>query len=60
MLSRASAWRLLTGRLGWSLQRTERRAVEGDESEIVRWIAGGDDPVSAGGGQIVDTARQTG
>ncbi|MEU3862203.1 winged helix-turn-helix domain-containing protein [Streptomyces sp. NPDC028722] len=28
MLSRASVWRLLTGRLGWSLQRPERRAVE--------------------------------
>ncbi|MEU2236920.1 helix-turn-helix domain-containing protein, partial [Streptomyces vietnamensis] len=33
-LSRASVWRLLTGRLGWSLQRPERRAVERDESEI--------------------------
>ncbi|MFE7302340.1 winged helix-turn-helix domain-containing protein [Streptomyces sp. NPDC057579] len=32
-LSRASVWRLLTGRLGWSLQRPERRAVERDESE---------------------------
>ncbi|MFJ4866852.1 winged helix-turn-helix domain-containing protein [Streptomyces sp. NPDC088748] len=32
-------WRLLTGRLGWSLQRPERRAVERDESEIARWIA---------------------
>ncbi|MEU9305676.1 winged helix-turn-helix domain-containing protein, partial [Streptomyces sp. NPDC048269] len=31
-LSRASVWRLLTGRLGWSLQRPERRAVERDES----------------------------
>ncbi|MFD5934139.1 winged helix-turn-helix domain-containing protein [Streptomyces sp. NPDC060333] len=38
-LSRASVWRLLTGRLGWSLQRPERRAVERDESEIARWIA---------------------
>ncbi|MFI2162775.1 winged helix-turn-helix domain-containing protein [Streptomyces olivaceoviridis] len=27
-LSRASVWRLLTSRLGWSLQRPERRAVE--------------------------------
>ncbi|MGW0552152.1 winged helix-turn-helix domain-containing protein [Streptomyces altiplanensis] len=35
----ASVWRLLTGRLGWSLQRPERRAVERDESEIARWIA---------------------
>nr|WP_316782233.1 winged helix-turn-helix domain-containing protein [Streptomyces sasae] len=39
VLSRASVWRLLTGRLGWSLQRPERRAVEWDESEIARWIA---------------------
>ncbi|WP_413777816.1 winged helix-turn-helix domain-containing protein [Streptomyces sp. AM8-1-1] len=38
-LSRASVWRLLTGRLGWSLQRPERRAVERDESEIARWVA---------------------
>jgi hypothetical protein len=35
----ASVWRLLTGRLGWSLQRPERRAVERDESAIARWIA---------------------
>ncbi|MGA4978529.1 winged helix-turn-helix domain-containing protein [Streptomyces cinereoruber] len=39
VLSRASVWRLLTGRLGWSLQRPERCAVERDESEIARWIA---------------------
>ncbi|MFI1607378.1 winged helix-turn-helix domain-containing protein [Streptomyces griseofuscus] len=39
VLSRASVWRLLTGRLGWSLQRPERWAVERDESEIARWIA---------------------
>ncbi|MFI9630354.1 winged helix-turn-helix domain-containing protein [Streptomyces sp. NPDC052042] len=38
-LSRATVWRLLTGRLGWSLQRPERRAVERDDSEIARWIA---------------------
>nr|WP_241670846.1 winged helix-turn-helix domain-containing protein [Streptomyces lavendulae] len=38
-MSRASVWRLLTGRLGWSLQRPERRAVERDEPEIARWIA---------------------
>ncbi|MFC9398253.1 winged helix-turn-helix domain-containing protein [Streptomyces sp. NPDC057027] len=30
---------MLTGRLGWSLQRPERRAVERNESEIARWIA---------------------
>ncbi|GAA2923006.1 hypothetical protein GCM10010446_03910 [Streptomyces enissocaesilis] len=39
VLSRASVWRLLTGRLGWSLQRPERRAVERDEWEVARWIA---------------------
>lgn len=39
VLSRASVWRLLTGRLGWSLQRPERRSVERGESEIARWIA---------------------
>ncbi|WP_372509085.1 winged helix-turn-helix domain-containing protein [Streptomyces kronopolitis] len=33
----ASVWRLLTGRLGWSRQRPERRAMEGDESEIANW-----------------------
>ncbi|WP_350234535.1 winged helix-turn-helix domain-containing protein [Streptomyces sp. Edi4] len=39
ILLRASVWRLLTGRLGWSLQRPERRAVERDESEIARWVS---------------------
>ncbi len=38
-LSRASVWRLLTGRLGWSLQRPQRKAVERDESEIARWVS---------------------
>ncbi|MEV7994876.1 winged helix-turn-helix domain-containing protein [Streptomyces sp. NPDC086077] len=38
VLSRA-VWRLLTSRLGWSLQRPERRAAERDDSEIARWIA---------------------
>ncbi|MEU9456641.1 winged helix-turn-helix domain-containing protein [Streptomyces sp. NPDC048277] len=38
-LARASVWRLLTGRLGWSLQRPQRRAVERDDAEIARWIA---------------------
>ncbi|MFJ8313626.1 MULTISPECIES: winged helix-turn-helix domain-containing protein [unclassified Streptomyces] len=37
-LARASVWRLLTGRLGWSLQRPKRQAVERDESEIARWV----------------------
>lgn len=35
-LARASVWRLLTGRLGWSPRRPQRRAVERDESEIAR------------------------
>lgn len=38
-LSRASVWRLLTVRLGWSLQRPQRKAVERDEAEIARWVA---------------------
>lgn len=38
-LSRASVWRLLTQRLGWSLQRPQRKAEERDESEIARWVA---------------------
>ncbi|MFV2117331.1 winged helix-turn-helix domain-containing protein [Streptomyces sp. Act-28] len=38
VLSRAPVRRLLTGRLGWSPQRPEPRAVERDESEIARWI----------------------
>ncbi|WP_138968417.1 winged helix-turn-helix domain-containing protein [Streptomyces sp. YIM 121038] len=38
-LARASVWRLLTGRLGWSLQRPRRQAVERDEPEIARWVA---------------------
>ncbi len=37
--SRATVWRLPTGRLGWSLQRPERRAVERDDSETARWTA---------------------
>ncbi|WP_426367597.1 winged helix-turn-helix domain-containing protein [Streptomyces sp. E-08] len=38
-LSRASVWRLPTGRLGWRLQRPERRAAERDDAAIARWIA---------------------
>lgn len=38
-LARASVWCLLTGRLGWSLQRPRRQAVERDESEIARCVA---------------------
>lgn len=37
-LAPTSVWRLLTVRLGWSLQRPERRAVERDEAEIARWV----------------------
>ncbi|MEU7150778.1 winged helix-turn-helix domain-containing protein [Streptomyces sp. NPDC045470] len=38
-LPQATVWRLLAGRLGWSPQRPERRAVERNESEIARWVA---------------------
>ncbi|MFF1482498.1 winged helix-turn-helix domain-containing protein [Streptomyces sp. NPDC058301] len=38
-LARATVWRLLTGRLGWSLQRPRRQAVERDDAEIARWVA---------------------
>ncbi len=38
-LARASVWRLLTGRLGWSLHQPRRQAVERDESGIARWVA---------------------
>ena len=38
-LARASTWRLLVGRLGWSLQRPERQAREGAEEAIGRWVA---------------------
>jgi transposase len=38
-LARASTWRLLVGRLGWSLQRPERQARERDEEAIARWVA---------------------
>ncbi|MEU4657787.1 winged helix-turn-helix domain-containing protein [Streptomyces sp. NPDC023723] len=37
--ARASVWRLLTGRLGWSMQRPRRPAVERDESETARRVA---------------------
>jgi transposase len=37
-LAPTSVWRLLTERLGWSLQRPQRRAVERDEAEIARWV----------------------
>jgi transposase len=38
-LSRPSAWRLLTQRLGWSLQRPQRQARERDAQAIARWVA---------------------
>ena len=38
-LARASVWRLLVGRLGWSLQRPQRKARERDEEAIARWVA---------------------
>jgi transposase len=37
-LSVAATWRLLVGRLGWSLQRPERQAKERDEQAIARWV----------------------
>lgn len=37
-LARASVWRLLTTRLGWSLQRPERQARERDAEAITRWV----------------------
>ena len=38
-LSRASSWRLLHQRLGWTVQRPERKARERDEEAIARWVA---------------------
>ncbi|MFD6953664.1 MULTISPECIES: winged helix-turn-helix domain-containing protein [unclassified Nocardiopsis] len=38
-LSSSAVWRLLTVQLGWSLHRPQRKAVERDEAEIVRWVA---------------------
>ncbi|WUA55653.1 winged helix-turn-helix domain-containing protein [Streptomyces sp. NBC_00224] len=38
-LARASVRRLLTGRLGWSLQRPRRQAVERNGVELARWVA---------------------
>jgi transposase len=31
-------WKLLRQRLGWTLQRPERRAIERDEQAIARWV----------------------
>ncbi|MFI8829256.1 hypothetical protein [Streptomyces sp. NPDC053431] len=41
----------MTGRLGFSLQRPERRAVEWDESDIARWIAHEAADQKKGGGE---------
>jgi transposase len=38
-LSNPSVWRLLRGRLGWSVQRPARRAKERDEEAIQHWVA---------------------
>jgi transposase len=38
-LSNPSVWRLLRGRLGWSVQRPERQAKERDEEAIQHWMA---------------------
>jgi transposase len=38
-LSNPSVWRLLRGRLGWTVQRPERQATERDEQAIQHWVA---------------------
>ena len=38
-LSNPSVWRLLRGRLGWSVQRPARQAKERDEEAIQHWVA---------------------
>jgi hypothetical protein len=38
-LSNPSVWRLLRGRLGWTVQRPERQAKERDEEAIQHWVA---------------------
>jgi transposase len=38
-LSNPSVWRLLHGRLGWSVQRPARQAKERDEEAIQHWVA---------------------
>jgi transposase len=38
-LPAGSVWRLLHQRLGWSVQRPERRAKERDDEAIQRWVA---------------------
>lgn len=34
-----SVWRLRHQRLGWSVQRPERKAKERDEEQVARWVA---------------------
>jgi transposase len=38
-LSNPSVWRLLRGRLGWSVQRPQRQAKERDDDAIQHWVA---------------------
>jgi transposase len=38
-LSNPSVWRLLRGRLGWSVQRPTRQAKERDEQAMQHWVA---------------------
>jgi transposase len=38
-LSNPSVWRLLRGRLGWSVQRPQRQAKERDDEAIQHWVA---------------------
>ena len=38
-LSNPSVWRLLRGRLGWTVQRPERQAKERDEQAVQHWVA---------------------
>jgi transposase len=38
-LSNPSVWRLLRGRLGWTVQRPQRQATERDEEAIQHWVA---------------------
>jgi transposase len=40
-LSNPSVWRLLRGRLGWSVQRPQRQAKERDQDAIQHWVAHG-------------------
>jgi transposase len=38
-LSNPSVWRLLRGRLGWSVQRPQGQAKERDEEAVQHWVA---------------------